>query len=628
MSTGSRAELSARAARAWSRRSLANLRDERSVIDDINVFPVADGDTGTNLYFTLLSAHRAVERLPHEAALHEVLSAMARGALRGARGNSGLILSVALQGCADAWEGIAVADAGALASALELAAARARRAVASPVDGTMLSIMDAIAHEARARAEAGAGLEEQIHAVHRAARDALARTPEQLSVLSASGVVDAGGMGVLELVDALYVIGTGTMPPARTGLLHPVTRAEPLPLQVGARAGAVPGIPGMPNPDARGDDAPDAVSPGSGAPIGSAPSAAAGGQDTAIAGQDTAAGGQVALEIVADLQAMPDEGAYRALQERLAAFGADSLVLSPLSPPALGAARLHLHVPGQETARRALATLAAPAPLIALRMERLGPGHDHVLPASAGAGPGTTDLIGPASASSGDESPGGESPLVAAFAKEPSLAMIFALGGALAIPLDPAADTVPAHLDALLAEHPDRPIIVLPNHQAALQRARAHLRSLPRTAHTQLHLVRSRAVVQGLSALAVYDPAAEAADLAEDMTEAAAATRTGAVRRATYAGSSPAGEVAIGDYLARIDGRTRLVSDRFLPVARGLLDRLLGAGGELVTLVTGAELAPGVVPELRSWLAQQHPEAEISVLDGHQSADLLLVGVE
>nr|WP_272905203.1 DAK2 domain-containing protein [Sediminivirga luteola] len=548
------------------------MRDERSAIDDINVFPVADGDTGTNLYFTLLSAHRAVERLPHEAALHEVLSAMARGALRGARGNSGLILSVALQGCADAWEGIAVADAGALASALELAAARARRAVAAPVDGTMLSIMDAIAREARARA--GAGLEEQIHAVHRAARDALARTPEQLSVLSASGVVDAGGMGVLELVDALYVIGTGTMPPARTGLLQPVSRPEPLPLQVGS-----------------GDEPPAATA--------RAPMAGAAGE------------GQTALEIVADLMAMPDEDAYRALRERLGALGADSLVLSPLSPPALGAARLHLHLPGEAPARQALAILAAPAPLTALRMERLGRGREHGLPGAAGA------------AGSGEEGP-----LVVAFAKETSLAMLFALGGALAIPLDPAADTVPAHLDALLAEHPERPLIVLPNHRAALQRARTHLRSLPRTAHAHLHLVRSRAAVQGLSALAVHDPAAEAADLAEDMTETAAATRTGAVRRATYAGSSPAGEVAIGDYLARIDGRTRLVSDRLLPVARGLLDRLLGAGGELITLVTGAELPPGVVPELRSWLAQHHPETEISVLDGHQSADLLLVGVE
>ena len=146
----------------WARQAVDRMRRQRNSIDSINVFPVADGDTGSNMYATVKSAYSAVEALDGSATLPQVVEAMAAGALRGARGNSGLILAVALRGVADELGQAQFAD-GSLtpdrfASAIELAAQRAQDAIAEPTHGTMLTVLHAMAETARAQADRGAGL--------------------------------------------------------------------------------------------------------------------------------------------------------------------------------------------------------------------------------------------------------------------------------------------------------------------------------------------------------------------------------------------------------------------------------------------------------------------------------------
>src|SRR5699024_4867178 len=170
------ARISGNLAARWAKRTVDRLRRERTGINAINVFPVPDGDTGTNLYLTVRSAYRAVESLDGAVTLPQVVEAMATGAQRGARGNSGLILSVALRGVADALVGVEVPDARAFAAALALAAARARDALADPVDGTMVTVLDAMAEEARERAEAGDDLVLLVRAVRERSRSALRET--------------------------------------------------------------------------------------------------------------------------------------------------------------------------------------------------------------------------------------------------------------------------------------------------------------------------------------------------------------------------------------------------------------------------------------------------------------------
>jgi len=197
--------LDAAAVHRWCATGLDALRRHQQEIDDLNVYPVPDGDTGTNLVLTLAAAHE--ELAGNVLGLADDLRRMARGALLGARGNSGVIVAQMVKGMAEVLGAVPVPDGTALANALAEAARLARAAVAAPVEGTVLSVADGAA---RAAAEAGSGdLAEVAQAAAKGATEALARTPDQLDVLARAGVVDAGGRGLCVLLDALVEVVTG-----------------------------------------------------------------------------------------------------------------------------------------------------------------------------------------------------------------------------------------------------------------------------------------------------------------------------------------------------------------------------------------------------------------------------------
>ena len=175
------------------------LRAHQVAINRLNVYPVPDGDTGDNLALTL---EAVVAELPvgDAADLAAVCEALSHGSLMGARGNSGVILSQILRGVAEAYRDDPLGDGATLARGLTQAAAGAYTVVMRPVEGTILSVAKA-ASEA-ASAAVGSSLVEVLDATRAAAAAALERTPEQLAVLKAAGVVDAGGAGFVLLIDA------------------------------------------------------------------------------------------------------------------------------------------------------------------------------------------------------------------------------------------------------------------------------------------------------------------------------------------------------------------------------------------------------------------------------------------
>jgi uncharacterized protein len=204
--------LDATAIRRWCVMGLAGLRRHQREIDELNVYPVPDGDTGTNLVLTVAAADEALAVEEPEAlgSVGHTLHRAARGALLGARGNSGVILSQILRGLADALAAAPLAGGRALAAALGTASTAAYQAVAQPVEGTILTV-------ARAAAQAAAAADSDelatvAVAAADAARVALARTPEQLPVLARAGVVDAGGRGLCVMLDALVEVITGERP--------------------------------------------------------------------------------------------------------------------------------------------------------------------------------------------------------------------------------------------------------------------------------------------------------------------------------------------------------------------------------------------------------------------------------
>ncbi|GAA2268321.1 DAK2 domain-containing protein [Kitasatospora cystarginea] len=203
--------LDAPTVRTWSRLALTALGQAREEIDALNVYPVPDGDTGTNLYLTVEAAAAAVERCFAEHAgepdLAAAAAAMARGALVGARGNSGVILAQLLRGMAEVLA--RGGDPALLRQALQRAAEAAYQAVAEPVEGTLLTVA---AEAARAAAGTAGGLAETADTAYRAARTALMHTPEQLDVLAEAGVVDAGGRGLVAVLGALADAVAGQTP--------------------------------------------------------------------------------------------------------------------------------------------------------------------------------------------------------------------------------------------------------------------------------------------------------------------------------------------------------------------------------------------------------------------------------
>ncbi|TCX53265.1 MULTISPECIES: DAK2 domain-containing protein [unclassified Dehalobacter] len=176
------------------------LEQRKKEIDALNVFPVPDGDTGTNMNLTFKAASLAADKVTGNS-VHEVASAASTGSLMGARGNSGVILSQIMRGIARGLEGINEANALQMAHALQTGVESAYKAVMKPVEGTILTVSRETARGAYLKAKSGTtDILEVLRAGCEKGEEALARTPEMLPVLKQAGVVDAGGQGFLTIL--------------------------------------------------------------------------------------------------------------------------------------------------------------------------------------------------------------------------------------------------------------------------------------------------------------------------------------------------------------------------------------------------------------------------------------------
>lgn len=181
----------------------ANLEAKKEFINELNVFPVPDGDTGTNMTLTIMSAAKEVQALDHPDMV-SMAKAISSGSLRGARGNSGVILSQLLRGFTKEIREHDEIDAVILAKACDRATATAYKAVMKPKEGTILTVAKGVAQKAAEMAETTEDLEVFIPEVLRYAEEVLERTPEMLPVLKEAGVVDSGGQGLLEVLRGAY----------------------------------------------------------------------------------------------------------------------------------------------------------------------------------------------------------------------------------------------------------------------------------------------------------------------------------------------------------------------------------------------------------------------------------------
>ncbi|MCI8321528.1 MAG: DAK2 domain-containing protein [Dorea sp.] len=180
-----------------------NIEAKKEIINELNVFPVPDGDTGTNMSLTIMAAAKEVAALD-KPTMKDLAKAISSGSLRGARGNSGVILSQLLRGFTKSIREESEIDAAGLAAACSRARETAYKAVMKPKEGTILTVASGIAEKAAEMAQETDDLEVFLPAVIKYAEEVLEKTPEMLPVLKEAGVVDSGGQGLLEVIKGAY----------------------------------------------------------------------------------------------------------------------------------------------------------------------------------------------------------------------------------------------------------------------------------------------------------------------------------------------------------------------------------------------------------------------------------------
>ena len=524
----------------WCDGGLAVLRAHQQEIDDLNVYPVPDGDTGTNLVLTLTSAAEALsaaEAAPEDGQtpLGRTMRRMARGALLGARGNSGVIVSQILRGMADSFGTAAAVRGGDLARALRTATEAAYAAVARPVEGTVLSVVAAAAEGAgRVRSDDVVAV---ARAAARSAAEALARTPQQLPVLARAGVVDAGGRGLCLLLDALVEALSGAAPAPAPVTVMPVRR-EVEKTQFGYEV-------------------------------------------------------QYLLDATA--------GAVETLRATLDGLG-DSLVVVGTGEGDPPTWNVHVHVDDIGAAIEAGVEAGRPHRIAVTRLEDRLHADDHgqQRPAPAREGRGAVVVA------AGD-----------------GLTALFEAEGATVVDRNPS---IAEMLDAIAATGAAS-VVLLPNDANTQAVAISAAREAAATG-VRVSVVPTRSPVQALAALAVRDPGREFGDDVIAMAEAAGACRYGEVCTAQREALTVAGRCRPGDLLGLVDGEVHIIGDDVTEVARRLIDRMLGGGGELTTLVLGADAPPALQQTLCDHVTGTWPFAEVQCYAGGQPRYHLLVGVE
>ena len=546
------------AVRTWCGLALAALGRAREEIDAINVYPVADGDTGTNLYLTMESAAAAVEAVfaGHEAGAHaagegeptlaEAARAMAHGALIGARGNSGTILAQLLRGMSQVLSDDSEAvhtDGRGLRLALRHAADSARDAVAHPVEGTVLTVASAAA-DAATEAEGDCGT--VARAAYEGAGTALAATPGQLAALARAGVVDAGGRGLVAVLAALVETFTGEAPRA-------VAVAGGHPRLAEAAEVCV-------------DDRPDPGGP--------------------------------AFEVIYLLEAQ--DGAVARLRRRLDALG-DSLVVVGGD----GLWNVHVHVDDAGAAVEAGVEAGRP---YRIRITHFGAEDAHVT-GEAGRPPRER----------------AQRAVVAVVPGE-GLAGLYAEAGATTVLARPGEPPASGELLEAVRRAHAREVVLLPN-DADLRHTAAAAAEQARAEGVRVALIPTRSAVQGIAALAVHEPDRRFDEDVVSMTSAAGATRYAEVVIAERQSWTMAGICQAGDVLGLIDGDVAVIGSDVTLTAAAVVDRMLAAGGEMVTLVLGDEAPNDVVDHVETRV-REYLAVDTVVYRGGRQGALLLIGVE
>ncbi len=541
------------------------VRDHAPGLNRLNVYPVPDGDTGTNMARTLDAVVAEMDGAAdddHDA----TCDAISHGSLMGARGNSGVILSQIMRGFAGTVKEHADIQGVKFAEALQAAATGAYDAVLKPIEGTILTVCRESADGAKTAADAGGTLVDVVRAARAAGKLALDNTPEQLQVLKDAGVVDAGGAGFLLLLDSV---------------LH-VVDGEPLPI---------------PEPD-----------DGTAGAVGQAFDLVAH-RHADVPGELDVSEQRYEVMYFLDL---PDEH-IRDFKEHWGQIG-DSIVVVGGD----GLWNCHVHTNEIGSAIEVALDLGGRPKSIRVSdlFEEVDEEHEKreaELASTAHDAPVAEELPAVTTA-------------VVAVCSGDGLVELFAQLGVQGVvtggqTMNPSTAEL---LETVQRVNADQ-IVVLPNNKNIIPVAE----QLDALTEKTVVVVPTRSMPEALAALVAYDADAPATDNAADMTEAAASVVTGEVTRAVRDSTSNVGPISEGDWLGLVRGDgIAAVAATVEGAAMALLDAIVGDGAELVTVIAGADAEPGASDQIVGWLGDHRGDVHVDVHHGGQPLYPYLFGVE
>ncbi|WP_215114528.1 DAK2 domain-containing protein [Exiguobacterium sp. s70] len=544
----------------------ANLSQNADYVDSLNVFPVPDGDTGTNMNLTMTSGAKEVAAL-NSANIADVSSKFARGLLMGARGNSGVILSQLFRGFGKAIEGKTEVSTVDFAEALKRGVDTAYKAVMKPVEGTILTVAREAADEALRASESTSDFNEFMELVIVEAKASLERTPDLLPVLKEVGVVDSGGQGLLVIYEGFLASLEGKeLEKPHAPVMDALIEAE-------HHAHAAQGF---------------------------------------MSTEDIEFG--YCTEIMVRFQdeklkdAPFNEDAFR---NELSEIGDSLLVVADEE-----LLKVHVHV---ETPGDVITKGQRYGELVAVKIENMRQQHSTILEEEHGANQHGVQTAAPTA-------PKAKAPFaIVTVAMGEGVSELFrSLGAAHVIEggqtMNPSTEDIVKAIEAANADH----VFIFPNNSNIIMAAEQAASVAP----CGVSVIPTKTVPQGLAAAIAFNPEADVETNESVMKAAASAVKSGQVTYAVRDTSIDGVEIRKDDHMAIAEKKIVASSASSLEAAKALVDALVDADDEIITILTGEGSSAEDVAALSAYIESKNDEIEIEVHDGKQPLYSYIFSVE
>nr|WP_131926353.1 DAK2 domain-containing protein [Hazenella coriacea] len=541
-----------------------NLNSHVDTVNALNVFPVPDGDTGTNMSLTITSGVKEMEHVSAKT-VGELAAALSKGLLMGARGNSGVILSQIFRGFARAVSDKETVNAQELAEAFDRGVETAYKAVIKPVEGTVLTVSREAAEAGMRQSRKTLEPVEVLEAVCEEAKQSLARTPELLPVLKQTGVVDAGGQGLVFIYDGMLSVLKGEV------IEEEITSDLP-------DLDSLADIAHEQNAQSKLD-----------------PSEIENGYCT-----------EFIIMLNIDRRSVEPfvENVFR---EEIGEHG-DSLLV--VSDDDLVKVHIHAEYPGE-----ALNYAMKYGDLTRIKIDNMREQYESVTSSHPSSSTPVPEEV---------EVEKKEYGLVAVAAGDGIAEIFRSLGVDVVIEggqtMNPSTQDIAEAIEQISAEH----IMILPNNKNIILTAE----QVSQVVSTPVTVLPTRTIPQGLAALLAFQADEEPEENKQKMMEAYDQVKSGEVTYAIRDSTMNEMEIKEGDYLGILEGQIEKVDLDLLTTSKELLETMIGDGADVVTIIYGQDVEEAQVDELTQFLEANYPDTEVEVYRGGQPLYFFLFSVE